>query len=424
MHSSAEFCYKNKATWSIFMMQLCLSPHRGDSIFAVWVRIMATAIGACAGGSIWYIASGNSTGNVFGMGATTAVAFPLIYFFRTYCPASPPYKIVLTVTCFLCLGYSWTNTHFPPPDTHLTYGVDIMWRRMVNTFIGLGAAFVVSLLPPSQTLRAYQRRGHARCIADLTLLTSNVLTFGQIHPDPSAVPDTPTSDRALLTKSLISLRSRIRRLKLISANTRYEVSLRGKWPQKRYQELNTALQDAVKTLTCAFNVLKAQPGPWARALLKRLRLSDPRFIGDLFAVMHMAHAALAAGAPLPQITPAPLFDRLFFLKNDFDIVSAEDMDDTDEEEFFAALNLPRHLDRATLENINYFRYAAGATAWAGFILRLDRLALAVKELCGEDYNVPTNYRTFESAFEKLEQIRQLQAQLDADDKDITAKKNQ
>lgn len=373
------------------MMQLSLSRYRGDSLFAIWVRIIATAVGACFGGILWYVASGNGRGNVWGMGVTTAVGFPILFFIRAYHPAPQPLKSVLTVTTMLVLGFSWIGTHNPTPGTALTYGADILWRRMVNVFIGLGAAFVVSLLPPSHTLRRYMRHGHAACIAELTRLTCCVLSFGTVHPDPAAVPD-DHPDRVQLNKSLLALRAKIRQLKSKGPNTMFEVSLRGKWPEQRYTELNAVLLDAAKRLMFSFNVLKVQSGPWARAQFKRLRLSDPQFVGDLFAVLHMSSTSLAVPMPMPQITPAPLFDRLFTLMNGFDVVSARSPNIDEEETLLAELNLPKHLDRATLENQDYFYYASGANAWSSFVWRLDRVALAVKELCGEAYVVPTQYK--------------------------------
>lgn len=405
--ASAAFCYEQKAVWASFMFQLTLSRWRGDTFYGTWVRVIATALGACFGGIMWYISSGSGQGNVWGMGVTTAVAFPMLYFFRQYSPFSPPLKLVCVVTAFLVLGYSWQDTHFPSPGV-LTYGADIMWRRLVLVLIGLGAALVGSYLPPSHTLRVYQRKGHAACIAELTKLTSSVLTWGAIHPNPDRVPE-DDPERVQLTKSLINLRSKIRRLQAISPNTAYEVSFLGRWPAERYKELNEALLDAVKNLTYAYNVLKLQPGPWARAQFKRMRLSDPRFVGDMFAVVHMASTSLGGGKPMPHITPAPLLDRLFTLKNGFDIVSSFDYEEN--EEIFTVLDLPQHLDRATLENIDYFLYAVGATSWTSFILRLDRIALAIKELCGEAYMVPLHVveqPDVKSLFTKLEELRKMQ----------------
>ena len=261
-----------------------------------------------------------------------------------------------------------------------------MWRRLVGVIVGVTAAFLMSLLPPSQTLRQNQRFTHARTISELAVLFTNIITFAtQAH----------SSEPTGITKSLIALRAKLRRLNATSANVVYEVSLRGRWPRERYQKLFEVQMEIAKLLSHLLSVIKNLPDPYRRALLRRTRLSDPLFIGDVIAVLVMCSTSLQNGSPLPQITPCPLFDRYLLFQPGFNIVR-EDEDDN--------LGLPVHVTMDTLRSETYANFAVGCSTVAGLVLRLDRLCLVVKELVGESYHVPTDLSSRNAILDRYRQI--------------------
>ncbi|KAJ1018029.1 hypothetical protein NDA16_004898 [Ustilago loliicola] len=112
--SSAGWCYENRAIWAIFMAQLTLARFRGETAFALFSRILATVIGAVFALIIWYISTGSGRGNAYGLGATTAVAFPFLMLFRIYFPGPPITPIIASVTTALIVGYSWKD--LPPAE--------------------------------------------------------------------------------------------------------------------------------------------------------------------------------------------------------------------------------------------------------------------------------------------------------------------
>ena len=151
---------------------------------------------------------------------------------------------------------------------------------------------------------------------------------------------------------------------------------------------------------------------WSRAFLKRTRLLDADFQGDVLAVISawveriapdasltnwlgMVSTALRTGNPLPQITPCPLLDRFMVYTHGLNVIRHEADDD---------YGLPRTMTIDTLENEQYLYvlpfvvvflslkcfyrcFSVGVTTAFGIVLRLDKLMVATKELVGEQYHI-------------------------------------
>jgi len=96
-------------------------------------------------------------------------------------------------------------------------------------------------------------------------------------------------------------------------NALHEYSFKGRWPEERYQALQTAVSDLLALLAQLRHVLLQLDRPWRKALLERTRLNDLRFLGDVLAVLTMSGTALRSGTALPQITPSPLVERFVSL---------------------------------------------------------------------------------------------------------------
>ncbi|PWN49312.1 hypothetical protein IE53DRAFT_369881 [Violaceomyces palustris] len=375
LKSSAGWAYRNRAIWSIFMAQLTLARFRGETAFALFSRIVATTLGAAIGLVIWYISAGNGLGNVWGMAVTTAIAFPILFLIRLYYPGPPITSIITTVTVGLVVGYSWKDTHNPAGGSP-GYGWDVAWRRFVTVIIGVVAAFIFALLPPSKTLREHQRLSHSTTIAEL----------GEIYCKVVALASGPhgkgnEEESLKITKRSLALRAKLRRLNVASANVAYEFSLRGKWPTSRYQELFNVQMEISKLLNHCVTVIERLGPAYSKALLRRTRFLDPLFLGDVISVIQMCSTALRTASPLPQITPCPLVDRFLLFEHGFAITRDDEADD---------LGLPRTINLSTLSDQEYMYFAVGVSSFFGLVSRLDKLCVTVKELVGESYAIPAD----------------------------------
>ncbi|SPO32802.1 uncharacterized protein UTRI_05688_B [Ustilago trichophora] len=431
MKSSAGWCYENRAIWAIFMAQLTLARFRGETAFALLSRILATIIGVIFGLIIWYISTGDGRGNAYGLGATTAVAFPLVMMYRIYFPGPPITPIIASVTTALIVGYSWKDVTNPTPGAP-GYGWDTAWRRFVTVVIGVSAAYIFSYLPPSSTLRQYQRLSHGATIAELGKIYCAVVGIAshphqqqhqqqqqQSHavgtksahmqsrpgsrrpslhqteaPESVAHPEEhhllnvhPSSE--LVRKRIIAVRAKLRRLSMISVNVSYEFSLRGRWPAARYRELLEVQMQISKLLSHCLAILERLGPAYSIALLRRTRFLDPRFLGDVVSVISMCSTALKTGQPLPQITPCPLVDRFMDTPHGFNAyLPTEGSASSGVDEILATL--PAKITMATLEDAEYMTFSVGVATLFGLVMRIDKLCVAVKELVGESYAVPVD----------------------------------
>lgn len=390
--SSAPWCYSNRAIWAIFMAQLTLARFRGETAFALLSRILATVIGAVWALVIWYISTGSGRGNAYGLGATCAVAFPLLFLYRIYYPGPPITPIIASVTTVLIVGYSWKDVTNPTPGSP-GYGWSTAWRRLVAVIVGVSAAYMFSYLPPSSTLREYQRLSHAATIAELGKIYCAVVGIASHgHHDHASrrlegesVAEVPASE--VVRKRIIGVRAKLRRLSMISVNVSYEFSLRGRWPSSRYAALFSVQMEISKLLSHCIAVLERLGPAYSIALLRRTRFLDPRFLGDVLSVISMCSTALKTAEPLPQVTPCPLVDRFMDTPHGFNAYLPDDVH-TATDPLLA--ELPTKITLQTLEDAEYMTFAVGVATLFGLVVRIDRLCVAVKQLVGESYAVPVD----------------------------------
>lgn len=448
MKSSAGWCYENRAIWAIFMAQLTLARFRGETAFALLSRILATVIGAVFALIIWYLSTGNGRGNAYALGGVTAVAFPMLMMFRIYFPGPPITPIIASVTTALIVGYSWKDVSNPTPGSP-GFGWDTTWRRFVTVTIGVSAAYIFSYLPPSSTLRQYQRLSHAATIAELGKIYCAVVGIAshphrQQEPEPEPEPEpeqqreqtlstsgvakmtpsAPGSHRAsvdqtkgdaakneaevwqralpehgeaqvlmnvhpsseLVRKRIIAVRAKLRRLSMISVNVSYEFSLRGRWPSARYGELFEVQMQISKLLSHCLAIFERLGAAYSIALLRRTRFLDPRFLGDVVSVISMCSTALKTGEPLPQVTACPLVDRFLDTPHGFNIAQETGSRAIDE----MLATLPAKITLATLQDAEYMTFSVGVATLFGLVVRIDKLCVAVKQLVGESYAVPVD----------------------------------
>ncbi|KAG2070593.1 hypothetical protein BDR04DRAFT_1198344 [Suillus decipiens] len=368
LKSSAEFAYDNKFVWAVFMAQLTLARFRGDTVFGLIARIISTFAGGLIGTVMWYISTGNGRGNPYGLAAVCAVCYPSIFFARLYWPIAPMTNLIIWVTAALIVGYSYDDTHLIVSSSP-GWGIDVAWRRFVLVTIGVLAAGIFSLFPPSKTIRSYQRRTVATTSAELGSIYCSVVSYANSYVD---------GDTTTIVRSLLAIRSKLKRSLVLKDNVIYEFSLRGKWPIERYLKiLELQMQISYQLCHLMSIVLHLEPA-WAYAFLRRTRMLDSDFQGDVLAVISLISNALHTGSPLPQITPCPLLDRFMVRHHGLNVVHEESEDN---------YGLPRMLTIETLEDLQYLTFCVGVSTAFGIITRLDRLMVAVKELVGEQYHI-------------------------------------
>lgn len=225
---TAHFAYEERFVWGIFMGQLTLARFRGDTTFALVARVLSTLFGGLTGMVIWYVAAQTGIGNAYGYTAAIAFCTPFFYYGRLYWPVPPTTSLIFFVTITIVLGFSWQNAHFAA--VFHFYGWALAWRRFVLVVAGVTAAFVFSLLPPSTTLRRYQRTMLSTTAAELGSIYCSIVSYANTRGRHDV-------NRSEIVQALIAIRMKLKRSVVLKTNIVYEFSLRGKWPAKRYQRI-------------------------------------------------------------------------------------------------------------------------------------------------------------------------------------------
>ncbi|KZT65496.1 hypothetical protein DAEQUDRAFT_520383 [Daedalea quercina L-15889] len=332
---TAHFAYEERFVWGIFMGQLTLARFRGDMTFALVSRLMCTLFGGVTGMVMWYISVQKGVGNAYGYTAVLAFCTPFFYYGRLYWPGPLFSNVIYFVTTTIVLGFCWQNSHFPAVFTF--YGWSLAWRRFVLVVAGVTAAFIFGLLPPSTTLRKYQRTMLSTSAAELGSIYYSIVSFANTRSRHEV-------DRGEIVQALIAIRLKLKRSVVLKTNIIYEFSLRGNWPAQRYQRILELQMQIAFLLSHLMSVVEHLGPAWSRAFLRRTRLLDADFQGDVLAVISMISTALRTGTPVPQVTPCPLADRLMVYTHGLNIVRQEEDDD---------YGLPRTMMIDTSENEQY-----------------------------------------------------------------------
>jgi hypothetical protein len=117
----------------------------GETLFGFVARVVGTFIGALLGLVCWYISAGSGTANPYGLAAIVTVVFSILVPYRLY-SSNFIVAVTVTTTATLVVGYSYIDAKLNPP-LNPGYGWDVTWKRLVVSFIGLLAAFLVGSLP-------------------------------------------------------------------------------------------------------------------------------------------------------------------------------------------------------------------------------------------------------------------------------------
>ncbi|KAL7418186.1 hypothetical protein BDY24DRAFT_437656 [Mrakia frigida] len=375
--STAQLFYENRGLWALIMAQLTLALYSGETAMA-WVgRVMGTFAGCIVGLLVWSIgAGGTGKGTPWGIGAACAVSFPLIMLVRLYYPGPPLTRIIFSVSTVLVIGYGWQNAH-GVQYTSGTWGFDVAWRRFLLVLIGISAAWFWSFVPPVSSGKQSLRHSYSKMISTIGDGLCAILSEADEKiEDPE--------EHLRIEKNLIAMKKKLNQFGLRHHSMSYEISLRGPWPLDRYEALKATLADLTALLSqFQFVLTTLRPG-WRRALLKRTRLMDVRFLGDVLAVISLCATCLRSASPLPQITPCPLIER--YLERHHGLRIDMDYDESVHHEEESG-GVPRHVTAEVLESIEYCNFAVGCATAFAIVGRLDRLMVISKTLLGETFHI-------------------------------------
>lgn len=303
LHTSATFYYDYRGIWATIMAQMTLAVFAGDTFSSWFSRLLASFWGGIVGILIWYIGSGSSNGNSYGQAVVTAIVFPCLMFGRLYWPGPVLTSVVFTTSICLVIGYSWLNGHLYRMGPS-GWGFEVAWLRFVCVVIGITAAWIFSLVPPSYSAKRAIRNSYARSIASVGHILCEILSAAN---DPHVVADMTFNQH--IRGELLRARAKLTKLGVRHGSAKKEISIRGMWPEESYLGLLNTLVETMSLLAQFNHVLPQMSPEWRKALLLRTRMADPLFLGDVLAVISMTSSALRAGTPLPQITPGPLIAK-------------------------------------------------------------------------------------------------------------------
>ncbi|EJU02307.1 hypothetical protein DACRYDRAFT_116034 [Dacryopinax primogenitus] len=426
VQTTASFYYNNRGLWVIIMAQLTLQRWAGDTILQWMYRVIASFCGAVVGVTLWYIGSGSSDGNAYGLAAVGAVTLPVIFFLRIHSPFLVMY-VLFCVTIFLVMGYSRQDGVGGFTSVNIGVGWEGGWRRFLTVVIGISIAAIFALIPP-ETSRHSVRRTLSRSIAQMGTMHAELLSYaGRAHHGPDT----------LIVDSIVRINAKLRTyLTLRIDAAEYEPTLEGRWPAAKYRKLQETLLELSDLLgqlmTVYWRIGQAHIDKrWREGLVLRTRFLQPTFIGDTMAIYYILATALKTGAPLPQILPTPLVDRAFDKKYGLRVPHAGDIDarrgqngtDTPGRESpipgtprepFSAFRDPndhpladkhvrleepraespsvRMIDKQDLTyemltDEGYMTLVTGVLTTYDMLTRLDRLVMVVRELVGEKYPI-------------------------------------
>jgi hypothetical protein len=162
-------------------------------------------------------------------------------------------------------------------------------------------------------------------------------------------------------------------------NASNELSVRGRWPQERYQGLLNTLVETMSLLAQLNHLLPQLDVRWRRALLARTRMADPLFLGDVLAVISMTSAALTPGPLVAKYVSCGT--KRHIERQDADgqhMNKYKGLDLPADPAHHYQEDLPTHVTVEVLESDDYMRYALGVTVSYALMARLDAMVVACK----------------------------------------------
>ncbi|GAA6023484.1 hypothetical protein JCM10207_006212 [Rhodosporidiobolus poonsookiae] len=323
--------YTEKSLWALIMFQTGLGVYAGDQLLGSIQKLLGCGIGLVYGMLIWYLGAANGPGSPYGLGAAAFVLMLPALAIRIYAPpASSQVGIQAAVTAILVVGYSWQNS-YTASYGNPGIGYNLAWKRALLVIIGTAAAAVFMLLPPQST-RLLVRRTHATCIHELGKLYGTIVS-AWIQEDAGSSSSTaePEADGGAFSASkrkaararMLALRLKLNSTQPAIIQSTYEISLRGDWPKKEYQQLLTMQLGLLQALAQLGQALTRLDREWRTRLSRETAFLNRPLIADVSSTFALLSLALRQGAPLPAATPGPLLDRLLYHDHRLRLLSSD-----------------------------------------------------------------------------------------------------
>ncbi|KAG9019733.1 hypothetical protein FRB90_011004 [Tulasnella sp. 427] len=349
--SSAWFTYRERGLWGLIMGQLTLTVYMSDQLSAVVGRFVGTLAGGFLGAAWWYVGNARGQGNPFGTAASTALFLLPIVFYRLFGPSIM--EGIMTGSLRLDVRRSNAST---------IRAIARLYSMLLSTWL-------------SDTDTPVNEE-------DSTDDTSTSSSDRSTDDDGTDKPLPYAKWRPVFHHRMIEVATRVQQLSNQTKTAKWEGSIRGKWPHKKYERLveieSTMLNNLAQLST---SLVKLEPR-WRKALLHRTAFLNPNLITDVMAVFGIVSMSLDTGEAIHEVLPKSLLDRVFYHhslaphnQQNFEI-SSEDASTVGE-----VHQHPLNID--TFGQAEFAVYATGCAAAYQILAALDEIHRIAKDLCGE-----------------------------------------
>jgi hypothetical protein len=314
---TALWFYGNRLIWAVVMCAISTEEHPGDLVYGYVCKVVYTFIACVIGMVGWYISTGNGRGNHYGYAAVTLVISFFLSFYRHFSiHINPVPAIILCITTALVIGTSWQDEQHAVITFFVGSGFHVAWVRMVTVVVGISMGLIASVFPRASTGKSAVRKILGRTLLAAGNLHYDVNKFGHQRAQDPLVRIHPRNDVGVLRFRAVFVKlSGVQKLMMM---LKYEPSLTGVWPKRKYQLLLRLQRELVQLyygLYFAFDALH-DPAHWAPIMISRYGWASEGLSADLFAVIHMASGSLLSGRALPRITTAQTTCRFISMLQD------------------------------------------------------------------------------------------------------------
>ncbi|RPB03301.1 hypothetical protein L873DRAFT_1731742 [Choiromyces venosus 120613-1] len=310
--SSYVFFIEKRLVWALIVIAIGMSPTSGASLIGFVGRIAGTVIAMVFALINWYIVDGITAGVIPFMWFFIAIQFYFVIKF----PALIQSALTALATHIIIICYELqvrkigdeVSTRSGQPVLSID---KIGPYRLLVTLGGLCVAMIFTILPYPTTTRSLIRSSVSSSLFLLARTYSTVLSLLQIRIHGATGDESNKNSpgrryekaRAkLLTESFLAndfLRTQIE-------FTKYEPSLRGRFPREQYD----GIIDGVRNITSYLSIISyasktfSDGGEWAEDLSALLRNVDTQ-MHQITSLLCLLSASLASGNPLPPILSLP-----------------------------------------------------------------------------------------------------------------------
>ncbi|KAI0646345.1 hypothetical protein C8Q79DRAFT_909612 [Trametes meyenii] len=377
--SSAHFAYAERSVWALIMAQTTMNIYASDQVYNYAMRIGGTFVGAVLGMVCWYIGAGHGNGNPYGLAAIVAAFLLPLMFLRIFSPPQYLVGILLCeVTFVLVVGYSWIDGNLPGLVQNIGIGWAVAWRRWVLVMIGCAASFILMMLPPKSGRKAVRLR-NASVISGLSYLYSHLTSLWLSADGPfDSTVDVKTAGAqarprwpAELRGKFIALAEQIQDLRIRTAMSKWEGSIRGSWASEDYGRLLDLESDMLASLVLLGGALSNLDPELRKTTMPHTHVLNPHFISDVMSMFFLISQSLRTGEPLHQAQYRNLADRLHYHGG---VAATGPGSDPQARK--------NHL-RQSLRSYDYMFYATAVVGVLQMVNALNEARTIVAHLCGE-----------------------------------------